>query len=295
MRKAFDLDCFLADKNKRQSNTFYSVPLGRKIGIFLTWEETKQSVNRFPGAKFKKFSNINDAVSFFQGTANSNSFPYSLTDYYNSQMNLDLLNADSKNSSSRFCNDIDYQKSITQSKKIINIFCNGSVPNNGMEDAHGGIGIVFGKEEFSEIVPKINGDKITNNVAELFALKRVFEIINEKYVEKDEDFIRYRVFSTSEYSINSITSWNSKKWDEGIKNSELIYEASKLYQQLADVVKVEHLKKQGFASEFNKASQLARMASKKIDFKIKHDRKTYGDYYFQEVEYGVSKKQKIEK
>ena len=128
MRKAFDLDCFLADKNKRQSNTFYAVPLGRKIGIFLTWEETKQSVNRFPGAKFKKFSNINDAVSFLQGTANSNSFPSSLLNYENSHMNSDQLHDESKISHSQFYNDIEYQKSKTQTQKIINIFCNGSVP-----------------------------------------------------------------------------------------------------------------------------------------------------------------------
>ena len=165
--------------------------------------------------------------------------------------------------------------------------------NNGMEDAQGGIGIVFGKEEFFEIVPKIYGDKITNNVAELFALKRVFEIIKEKYNEEEEKIIEYRVFSTSEYSINSITSWNSKKWDKGIKNSELICEASKLYQQLSDVVKLDHLRNQVFSTGFITATQLARKASKKISFNFKHDRKTYGDFYFPEAEYGVSKKQKI--
>ncbi|AYJ74733.1 ribonuclease H [Thermus phage phiFa] len=45
----------------------YTVWVGRKTGVFETWEETKELVLGYPGAKFKKFKTIDDALQAYYG------------------------------------------------------------------------------------------------------------------------------------------------------------------------------------------------------------------------------------
>lgn len=46
---------------------FYAVAAGRKPGIYSTWEECKQQIDGFSGAKYKKFANQRDADAFVAG------------------------------------------------------------------------------------------------------------------------------------------------------------------------------------------------------------------------------------
>ena len=271
---------------KENKSTFYAVPVGRIIGIFETWDKAKQSVNGFSGAKFKKFDNLEDAQNFFNSFANSNNFPLQPL---NNEESYPIEDKEKPNPmTKKLPTDIERQKY----KTIIDIYCDGSVPGNGMSAVQGGIGIVFGEEEFSEVVPKeIYGKKMTNNIAELFALKRVFEMIKEK---KQNDETLYQVFSDSEYSINSITVWSNKlkngKLD--IKNKELILEVFNLYKHVEKFVKLEHVRGHSVSIGNNRADELARMASEKTNFGVKKDGKRYGDNFFQKFEPGFSKKQK---
>ena len=43
---------------------FYAVVSGRKPGIYSTWESTKEQINKFSGAIYKSFSNLEDAQNF---------------------------------------------------------------------------------------------------------------------------------------------------------------------------------------------------------------------------------------
>ena len=271
---------------EEKKTPFYAVPVGRKIGIFKTWEEAKRSVDGFSGAKFKKFNNLQEAENFFYNFANSNNFP---SQPLNNEESYPIKDEEKLNPmTKKLTTDIDRQKY----KKTIDIYCDGSVPGNGMNAVQGGIGIVFGEEEFSEVVPKeIYGKKMTNNIAELFDLKRVFEMIKEK-TQNDETL--YQVFSDSEYSINSITVWSNKLKKEklDIKNRGLIMEVFNLYKQVENFVKLEHVKGHSFSIGNNRADELARMASEKTNFGVKKDGKRYGDNFFQKFEPGFSKKQK---
>ena len=40
---------------------YYAIHKGRESGIYNTWDECKELVNGFKGAKYKKFNNLNDA------------------------------------------------------------------------------------------------------------------------------------------------------------------------------------------------------------------------------------------
>ncbi len=48
-------------------NKFYAVKIGRKTGIFSSWDETKESVLSYPGAVYKGFSTLKEANSFLSG------------------------------------------------------------------------------------------------------------------------------------------------------------------------------------------------------------------------------------
>lgn len=45
---------------------YYAVAVGRKVGIFHTWDECNKQVLKYKGAKFKKFDNLKDAENFIK-------------------------------------------------------------------------------------------------------------------------------------------------------------------------------------------------------------------------------------
>lgn len=46
------------------SKKYYAVKIGRKPGIYLTWDECKSQVDKFPGAVYKSFKTIQEAEKF---------------------------------------------------------------------------------------------------------------------------------------------------------------------------------------------------------------------------------------
>ncbi|XP_023583995.1 ribonuclease H1 isoform X1 [Trichechus manatus latirostris] len=47
---------------------FYAVRRGRKTGVFLTWNECRTQVDRFPAARFKKFATEDEAWAFVRNS-----------------------------------------------------------------------------------------------------------------------------------------------------------------------------------------------------------------------------------
>jgi len=47
---------------------FYAVKKGKNIGIFNTWSECKENVNKFPGAEYKSFTNEKLALQYLNDT-----------------------------------------------------------------------------------------------------------------------------------------------------------------------------------------------------------------------------------
>lgn len=57
-----------------KNTKIYAVRKGRKIGIFYTWNDCKNSVSGFPGAIYKSFDNEADAISFLNNEIEQNEF-----------------------------------------------------------------------------------------------------------------------------------------------------------------------------------------------------------------------------
>ena len=47
---------------------YYAVRVGRKTGVFTTWDECKSAVSGFSGAAYKSFTNKDDAIDFVNGS-----------------------------------------------------------------------------------------------------------------------------------------------------------------------------------------------------------------------------------
>jgi len=56
-------------------NNFYTVWSGRQIGVFASWDECRQQVEGFPGAKYKGFPTRESAESAFKNGPDSKSEP----------------------------------------------------------------------------------------------------------------------------------------------------------------------------------------------------------------------------
>lgn len=52
-------------------NSFYAVAIGKKTGIFNTWNECKEQVEDFQGAIYKKFTSFEEATNFINDFSNN--------------------------------------------------------------------------------------------------------------------------------------------------------------------------------------------------------------------------------
>lgn len=53
-------------KEISKKKDYYAVAVGKKVGIYKTWNECKAQVDRYPGAKYKKFDNQLEAEHFIK-------------------------------------------------------------------------------------------------------------------------------------------------------------------------------------------------------------------------------------
>lgn len=45
---------------------YYSVRIGKKAGIYLTWKECEENVKGYPNAKYKKFNTKEEAEKYLE-------------------------------------------------------------------------------------------------------------------------------------------------------------------------------------------------------------------------------------
>ena len=51
-------------QQRQRSSRFYAVAVGRRHGVFFTWDDAKAQVNRYSGAKHKSFSSLHEAYYY---------------------------------------------------------------------------------------------------------------------------------------------------------------------------------------------------------------------------------------
>lgn len=90
-------------------------------------------------------------------------------------------------------------------KKKIKIYTDGACKNNGKKNATAGIGIHFPKKEISDVSRVLRKKKVTNQIAELYAiyftlkLVYIYDLLNK--------YKKIVIYTDSQYSIKSLTEW----------------------------------------------------------------------------------------
>ena len=154
----------------------------------------------------------------------------------------------------------------------VKVFIDGSCLSNGSTNARCGLGVFYVDAEGEEhcFSKKITGDKMTNNVAELCAIRYALDLIEETGDKKS----RYTLYSDSQYSIKCVTVWCNKwirnNWctakGDPVKNKDLIRETVKKLKKATNVSLVYVKAHQDSSTDplhigNNRADELARQAA----------------------------------
>ena len=109
---------------------------------------------------------------------------------------------------------------------MIKVYTDGSCSNNGRANAKAGIGIYFSENDPRNVSERIEG-KQTNNMAELTAILRVYQILKE-------DKNQIAIYSDSIYAIRCCGEYGrkceEKNWPKCVPNISLLKKVYMLYK-----------------------------------------------------------------
>ena len=127
---------------------------------------------------------------------------------------------------------------------MINVYIDGACANNGKKNAISGYGVYFADDDSRNESKKIEGEKHTNNIAELTAFIRCLEILKDN-IENNEQI---NIYTDSEYVIKCASSYGEKLYRNNWKTSndkippnlELLKRAYELYKNVYNI-KLNHV------------------------------------------------------
>lgn len=202
---------------------YYVVWVGQKPGIYTAWADAESQVKGYPGAKFKSFPSLALAEQAYSNKpAATSSTPAKKTI--------------SKKAVTTAASTVDLSADVS-------IFCDGACdPNPGKA----GTGIaIYNKGKIDQLWYGLFNPAGTNNTAELLGLYHSL-MFAQAAAEKNKSVT---IYCDSKYSIDCITKWangwKTKGWKKPngeIKNLDIIKPAHALYLEIADKVKVSHVK-----------------------------------------------------
>lgn len=213
---------------------YYAVAIGRNPGIYNTWDECKCEITKFPGAKYKKFTDKKQALDFMKEFF-VESKPTPKTTFFKKNGEL------TKKKKVSF-------KDLKQHEDKTVVFTDGCCINNGKTSGKilGGYGVFFGYGDERNLAEPYY-DNPTNNKTELYAIIKAMEIMIPT-LTKDKKHKLY-IFTDSIYSLKSFTEW-ADKWEKNgwkksggiIKNIELIKKGYNLYKKYKSQIRIVKVK-----------------------------------------------------
>ncbi|MBR9727985.1 viroplasmin family protein [Shewanella intestini] len=211
---------------------FYVVWQGRQPGIYDNWNEAKQQVDKFAGAKYKSFPSFAEAKSAFSQTASAN---------------IGKAPQGRKNSASGAKTTKDASTKKADNQAILNNFDVVIYTDGGCEPNPGkaGSGVaVYQQGELSSLWFGLYNPNGTNNTAELNALHQAL-LMAKQALEAGKTV---QVLTDSQYSLNCVSNWaygwKAKGWVKKsgeIANLGLIKLAHDLYDSMKDQLVIEHV------------------------------------------------------
>jgi len=151
---------------------YYAVAKGKTPGIYSTWDECKNETTGYKGAIFKKFKTEEEANEFIK----ENTVIVSETEKETSHEEEEFIP--------------DYY-----------VYTDGACAHNGKPNAKAGIGIYFGKDDIRNVSEPIEG-KQTNNCAELLAVIKTYDLIENDILKNKNEIIYENIEKELEIFIN---------------------------------------------------------------------------------------------
>lgn len=198
--------------SKSKQPSYYAIYQGRVAGVVTTWRDCYTRVHGYPGAKYKKFSNQDDAkyYSLHGVTKNKSTMPSS-----GSTSIMDFVND-------------------TDTTPAIHVYTDGSCLYNGTPRATAGYGVWFGVNDPRNISLPVSGRQ-TNNRAELTAILAAVGKLKAELLAKK----RIIIHTDSEYSMKCVGEYGRKLeatlWkgfgNQSIPNLDLIKQGVPLFRQ----------------------------------------------------------------
>lgn len=221
--------CNAAEEMGKKGNFFYAVRKGFKPGVYQTWEECKNQVDKFPSASFKKFASEQDAWDFVRslsGASSSegaNGCEYEVLPPRNvpcSSMAVSFggkRTHDETEDEGSSCPkrakliEVPQPKTGTTSSDgftymgdAVVVYTDGCCSGNGKHGARAGIGVYWGRDHPRNVAERLLGRQ-TNQRAELQAACKALE------QAKEMNFKKVVLYTDSKFTINGVTSW-VKTW-----------------------------------------------------------------------------------
>jgi len=220
---------------------FYAVRVGRKPGVYNSWEECKQQVDRFPCAVHKKFSNKAEAQEFVRPSTSDGNDTSDSESQDSGEKEID----DKPGTKSDATEPATRQDDGKRDRTII--YTHAPCKRNGLIDAQARIGVWFGKADPRNVAEALRVDeKQTNNTGALTAIKCALEALDGQDITNP-----IVIKSNSDYAINCleerIDRWQSNGWltmdGKPVKNKSLIEEVHALLLRLRAkyVISLEHV------------------------------------------------------
>jgi ribonuclease HI len=104
----------------------------------------------------------------------------------------------------KFSNEEDAKIFLNEYADTLYVYTDGACHNNGSKNAKAGIGIFFSKDNPNNVSEKLEGENLTNNIAELSAAIKAINII------KKFDIKNKIIVTDSEYVIKCATTYGDK-------------------------------------------------------------------------------------
>ncbi|NWX07578.1 RNH1 Ribonuclease, partial [Caloenas nicobarica] len=220
--------CFVS----RGHGMFYAVRSGRRIGVFRTWAECQEQVNRFPSASFKKFATETDAWAFVRAGLPGQQQPQpqpepaeahgpsAVRQENGSQREEPELNVLCCNACKRPYeqpanedhiakrvkhNEVYSAPTVSEDKfsymgDFAVVYTDGCCSGNGRNRARAGIGVYWGPGHPLNTSERLPGRQ-TNQRAEIHAACKAIEQAKSQNIKK------LIIYTDSKFTINGITSW----------------------------------------------------------------------------------------
>ncbi|EGW10651.1 ribonuclease H1 [Cricetulus griseus] len=193
---------------------FYAVRRGRRTGVFLSWSECKEQVDRFPAARFKKFATEDEAWAFVRNSPSPDgSKGQETTRVQESQVKIskrprepvgeeeELPEPGSKHTrqNTEPAPPVSKDKFSYMGESVV-VYTDGCCSSNGRRRARAGIGVYWGPGHPLNVGFRLPGRQ-TNQRAEIHAAcKAIMQA-------KAQNISKLVLYTDSMFTINGITSW----------------------------------------------------------------------------------------